>query len=51
MGQGNTIVSHFVVQRVDLIVAIACVFLAGRAALLSMRASEDLWGAENCPLL
>ena len=44
-GEGNTIVSHFVVQRADLIVAL---LLAARAVLLSMRASEDFGCAENC---
>ena len=39
----ETIVSHFVVQRADFIVAIACV-----PYLLSMRASEDFVCAENC---
>ena len=42
----ETIVSHFVVQRADLIVAIACVPCS-----LSMRASEDFGCAENCLLL
>ena len=44
MGQGNTNVSHFVVQRADLIV-----FLAARAALLSVRASEHFVRAEKLP--
>ena len=47
MGQGNTVVSHFVVQRAVLSVAIACA-PAARAVLLSMRASEDFGCAENC---
>ena len=46
-GQGNTIVSHFVVQRGDFTVAIACVPCA-RAVLLSMREREDFGCAENC---
>ena len=45
MGQGNTIVSHFVVQRANFIVTIA--FLAARAILLSMRVSEDFGCAEK----
>ena len=34
MGQGNTIVSHFEVQRADLIVAIACVPCGPRRSLI-----------------
>ena len=41
MGQGNTVVSHFVVQRGDFTVAIAYVFPVACAVLLSMRARED----------
>ena len=33
-GGGNTIVSHFVVQRADLIVAIACVPCGPRRSLI-----------------
>ena len=47
MGQGNTTVSHFVVQRADLIVAIACVPCGPHAVLLSMRAREDFVCAEK----
>ena len=48
MGQGNTVVSHFVVQRGDFTVAIAYVFPVACAVLLSMRAREDFGCAENC---
>ena len=34
MGQGNTIVSHFVVQRANFIVAIACVLCGPRHSLI-----------------
>ena len=51
MGEGNIIVSHFVVQRADLIVAIVCVFLEAHTVLLSMHAREDFVCAENCLLL
>ena len=34
MGQGNTVVSHFVVQRANLIVAIACVPCSPRHSLI-----------------
>ena len=37
----------FMVQRADFIVAIQRVFLAARAVLLSMRASEDFGCAEK----
>ena len=47
MSQGNTVVSHFVVQRDVFIIAIVCV-PCGRAVRLSMRASEDFGCAENC---
>ena len=52
MGQGNTIVSHFVVQRANLIIAIACVHATllsvhAHATLLSVHASEDFGSTEN----
>ena len=48
-GQGNTVVSHFVVQRAVLIVAIVRVLPAARAVLLSMRAAREDFGCdENC---
>ena len=47
MIEGNTNVSHFVVQRADLIVERACAFLVARAAMLSVSASDHFGCAEK----
>ena len=46
----ETIVSHFAVQRADLIVVIACVPCGPRRSLICC-VSEDFVCAENCLLL